>query len=198
MLSEILKALEKHGVTSDRPVRVLDHDVKPGVLSDMGEGDEWPSLREQDHSGRHLRARPADLDGPALERRQAGAGAARCISRRDRRPRTHACRRQGGAGCHRRQRGRCACLPRRLLPVAQRCRLHHPGQCRPLLGRRGHGQREFRRPPGNAGEGCRHDRDGGLERRPSCRAAEGHRPIPGSKNSRRSQAKNAANFATKN
>ncbi len=47
MLSEVLKALGKLGVTSDRPVRVLDHDIKPGVLSDMGEGDGWPALREQ-------------------------------------------------------------------------------------------------------------------------------------------------------
>lgn len=47
MLTEILAALKKHGVTSKPPVRVLDNDVKPGVLSDMGEGDDWPMLREQ-------------------------------------------------------------------------------------------------------------------------------------------------------
>jgi multimeric flavodoxin WrbA len=28
-------------------VRVVDHDVKPGIESDMGDGDEWPQIREQ-------------------------------------------------------------------------------------------------------------------------------------------------------
>lgn len=27
------------------PIRVVDHDVKPGVESDMGDGDAWPALR---------------------------------------------------------------------------------------------------------------------------------------------------------
>src|SRR3712207_7235633 len=26
-------------------VRVVDHDVKPGVEADMGDGDEWPAIR---------------------------------------------------------------------------------------------------------------------------------------------------------
>jgi len=28
-------------------VRVVDHDVRPGVQLDMGAGDEWPAIREQ-------------------------------------------------------------------------------------------------------------------------------------------------------
>lgn len=28
-------------------VRVVDHDVKPGVELDMGDGDDWPAIREQ-------------------------------------------------------------------------------------------------------------------------------------------------------
>ena len=28
-------------------IRVVDHDVKPGVQIDMGAGDEWPALRQQ-------------------------------------------------------------------------------------------------------------------------------------------------------
>ncbi|RBY90340.1 flavodoxin [Blastococcus sp. TBT05-19] len=43
---QILAELEKHGVTGD-VVRVVDHDVKPGVEVDMGEGDQWPAIREQ-------------------------------------------------------------------------------------------------------------------------------------------------------
>ena len=39
-------ALEKHGVTVDW-VRAVDHDIKPGVESDMGDGDEWPPIREK-------------------------------------------------------------------------------------------------------------------------------------------------------
>ncbi|WP_232807031.1 flavodoxin family protein [Geodermatophilus chilensis] len=43
---EVLDALAGHGVTGE-VVRVVDHDVKPGVEVDMGEGDEWPAIREQ-------------------------------------------------------------------------------------------------------------------------------------------------------
>ena len=40
------RQLEEHGVR--RPtVRVADHDVKPGVTSDEGDGDEWPAIRRQ-------------------------------------------------------------------------------------------------------------------------------------------------------
>jgi multimeric flavodoxin WrbA len=28
-------------------VRAVDHDIKPGVESDMGDGDEWPAIREK-------------------------------------------------------------------------------------------------------------------------------------------------------
>ncbi len=41
-----MPALKQHGVRGDI-VRALDRDIKPGVLSDEGEGDEWPSLREK-------------------------------------------------------------------------------------------------------------------------------------------------------
>ena len=46
MLSDLLAELAKHDASGEI-VRVLDHDVKPGVLSDMGEGDGWPDLREK-------------------------------------------------------------------------------------------------------------------------------------------------------
>jgi len=41
---EFLAAFGEHGVTGE-VVRVVDHDVKPGVLVNMGEGDEWPEIR---------------------------------------------------------------------------------------------------------------------------------------------------------
>ena len=46
MASQILSELETHGV-SGHALRVVDFDVKPGVEADMGEGDEWPHIRQQ-------------------------------------------------------------------------------------------------------------------------------------------------------
>ncbi|MCO6387632.1 flavodoxin family protein [Aliihoeflea sp. 40Bstr573] len=46
MLADLLDAFEPHDVTGEI-VRALDHDIKPGVESDMGEGDGWPAIREQ-------------------------------------------------------------------------------------------------------------------------------------------------------
>jgi len=43
---QLLDEFGAHGVTGD-VVRVVDHDVKPGVELDMGEGDAWPGIREQ-------------------------------------------------------------------------------------------------------------------------------------------------------
>ncbi|MPV36421.1 flavodoxin family protein [Georgenia subflava] len=43
---QVLAALAEHGVTGSQ-VRVVDHDVRPGVELDMGEGDEWPAIRRQ-------------------------------------------------------------------------------------------------------------------------------------------------------
>jgi multimeric flavodoxin WrbA len=46
MARQILEQMGRHGITGD-VVRVVDHDVKPGVEVDMGEGDAWPAIREQ-------------------------------------------------------------------------------------------------------------------------------------------------------
>jgi multimeric flavodoxin WrbA len=43
---DVLDALAEHGVTGSI-VRVVDHDVRPGVESDMGDGDQWPVIRAQ-------------------------------------------------------------------------------------------------------------------------------------------------------
>lgn len=44
MLEDILAAFSTHDVTGEI-VRAVDHDIRPGVLSDMGDGDGWPALR---------------------------------------------------------------------------------------------------------------------------------------------------------
>ncbi|MGY1651504.1 flavodoxin family protein [Geodermatophilus sp. SYSU D01119] len=46
MARQVLDALGEHGFTS-QVVRVVDHDVEPGVEVDMGEGDAWPAIRER-------------------------------------------------------------------------------------------------------------------------------------------------------
>jgi multimeric flavodoxin WrbA len=46
LAGQVLDALAKSGVTGEL-VRVVDQHVKPGVELDMGDGDEWPALREK-------------------------------------------------------------------------------------------------------------------------------------------------------
>lgn len=46
LAQQLLDALAEHDVTGEL-VRVVDHDVHPGVEKDMGEGDAWPALREK-------------------------------------------------------------------------------------------------------------------------------------------------------
>ena len=46
LLQEVLAELQPHGV-SGQIVRVANLDVKPGVTSDEGDGDAWPTLRQQ-------------------------------------------------------------------------------------------------------------------------------------------------------
>lgn len=45
MIGLIAEALAERGATFDGTIRLADHDVKPGVSSDEGEGDAWPGLR---------------------------------------------------------------------------------------------------------------------------------------------------------
>jgi multimeric flavodoxin WrbA len=42
----VADALTKEGVAVDW-VRAVDHDIAPGVASDMGDGDAWPAIRQQ-------------------------------------------------------------------------------------------------------------------------------------------------------
>ena len=47
IIGEVLSALESHGVSSSGTVRVADRNIRPGVTSDEGDGDEWPQVRQQ-------------------------------------------------------------------------------------------------------------------------------------------------------
>ena len=44
--SQVLEQLAQHDVSGEL-VRVVDHDVLPGVEKDMGDGDAWPALRDK-------------------------------------------------------------------------------------------------------------------------------------------------------
>lgn len=45
MIGLIGDALRKEGVDLTETIRLADHDIKPGVTSDEGEGDSWPAIR---------------------------------------------------------------------------------------------------------------------------------------------------------
>lgn len=46
LVNDILSAMRPYGVSGE-VVRGADFDIKPGVLSDEGAGDEWPELRKR-------------------------------------------------------------------------------------------------------------------------------------------------------
>lgn len=46
LAEQVLAALGEHGVTGEL-VRVVDHDVRPGVTTDERNGDAWPMLRRK-------------------------------------------------------------------------------------------------------------------------------------------------------
>ncbi|MFE5913968.1 flavodoxin family protein [Streptomyces wedmorensis] len=45
LAEQTMSALGEHGVTG-KTIRIADHDVKPGVRTDMGDGDAWPEIRD--------------------------------------------------------------------------------------------------------------------------------------------------------
>lgn len=47
MIGLIVSELKKKDVAFNGTIRIADFDVKPGVTSDEGEGDEWPELRRR-------------------------------------------------------------------------------------------------------------------------------------------------------
>lgn len=46
LLEQLMDALKEHGAKGDI-VRAVAHNIKPGVTSDEGEGDDWPVLRQR-------------------------------------------------------------------------------------------------------------------------------------------------------
>src|SRR5262245_41466302 len=46
LLKQMLDAFADEGATGEI-VRAVDHDIKPGVASDQGDGDAWPALRQR-------------------------------------------------------------------------------------------------------------------------------------------------------
>lgn len=46
LAKQVLDELEEHDCTTSL-IRVVDRDVKPGVKTDMGDGDEWPAIRDE-------------------------------------------------------------------------------------------------------------------------------------------------------
>jgi multimeric flavodoxin WrbA len=47
MIGLLVSELKKRGVAFAETLRIADFDVKPGVTSDEGEGDDWPDLRRR-------------------------------------------------------------------------------------------------------------------------------------------------------
>lgn len=46
LIGEVIASFDQYGVESEI-IRVVDHDVKPGVSSDEGDGDEWPLILDK-------------------------------------------------------------------------------------------------------------------------------------------------------
>ncbi|WP_432087661.1 flavodoxin family protein [Streptomyces sp. bgisy095] len=45
LAEQVMAALGEHGVTGET-IRIADRNVLPGVKTDMGEGDDWPAIRD--------------------------------------------------------------------------------------------------------------------------------------------------------
>lgn len=47
MIGLLADEFKKHGIELAETIRIADYDVKPGVSSDEGEGDDWPEIRRR-------------------------------------------------------------------------------------------------------------------------------------------------------
>lgn len=47
MIGLLVSELKKHDVECVDTIRLADHDIKPGVTSDEGDGDDWPRIRSR-------------------------------------------------------------------------------------------------------------------------------------------------------
>lgn len=46
LAEQVLGTFADHGVAGDS-IRLVDHNIRPGIQLDMGEGDEWPAIRQR-------------------------------------------------------------------------------------------------------------------------------------------------------
>jgi multimeric flavodoxin WrbA len=77
MIGLIVSELKKKGVAFLETIRIADHEVKPGVTSDEGEGDDWPDLR------RRILAADILIFGTPIWMGQASSIAKRVVERMD-------------------------------------------------------------------------------------------------------------------
>ena len=77
MIGLLVSELKKKGVDFQGTIRIADHEVKPGVTSDEGGGDEWPEIRR--------RVLDADIliFGTPIWLGQPSSGAKRVVERMD-------------------------------------------------------------------------------------------------------------------
>lgn len=73
----LAKAFAKHDVTVTEAIRIAEHDVKPGVSSDEGDGDAWPEIREK------ILAADILIFGGPIWMGQVGSVAKRVLERMD-------------------------------------------------------------------------------------------------------------------
>ena len=135
---------------SRETIRIADHDIKPGVTSDEGDGDAWPDIRRRilDHDilifGTPIwLGQPSSLAKRVVERMDA------FFSETDDDGRMPSFGKVAVAR-HRRQRGRRPPRHRRVAAGAQRHRLDHSRAGRLLLGRRSHAQDRLQGPAESA------------------------------------------------
>lgn len=77
MIAVLEKAFASHHVTISETVRVAALDIKPGVTSDEGDGDEWPALRTK------ILAHDILIFGGPIWMGQIGSVAKRVLERMD-------------------------------------------------------------------------------------------------------------------
>lgn len=77
MIAVLREAFANHDVTLGEPIRIADHNVKPGVTSDEGEGDDWPAIRK------HILAADILVFGTPIWLGQASSVARRVLERMD-------------------------------------------------------------------------------------------------------------------
>jgi hypothetical protein len=99
LIRETLAEFKKLNVDGEA-VRVVNLNIKPGVTSDEGGGDEWPALRRQILAA-DIRA--SDMAWPAFQRGKKSVGADGCIFKRNGRLEPHAVIRESGGRRGRRQ-----------------------------------------------------------------------------------------------